>query len=294
MYGDAVGSKGRRVSSAVSAAPCRHVGSPPSAVVERVADAIKLLATHPEVLAQHGVSPSEFTSAFPAAIESVRGSMIASNAGRREFLAGLLDNLVVQGLATSMSTPSYGDDTVYRLEVPNIGTVAIIQKGCPDGAHSSVRWSVPEWAQETYLWWLCSSMKSHPGEHIAKGVNRLRQRFFSDAPDTLSGVIFQNELCGSSLRPCPKQDRSALIASRRVPAPCVYSMPEHNDDATTWNWTGDRRLKFPSVLLEAFGIPSSEAETFLGFVGFQRRENGALRTTITTRFGAGRSSTYRS
>lgn len=281
------------MTGAESAASCRHVGSPPPAVVQRAAEAIKLLANHPDVLAQHGISASEFTSALPAAIESIRGSMSANNAGSRQFLANLLDHLVDQGLATNMSTPAYGDDTVYRLEVPGIGAVAIIQKGCPDGAHSSVRWTVPDWAEETYLWWLCSSMKAHPGEHITKGVTRLRQRFFSESPGTLSGVIFQNELCGSSLRPCPKQNSSALIAANRVPAPCIYTMPERNDLASSWNWTGDRNLKFPSVLLGAFGIRSSDADAFVGFVGFQRRANGALRTTITTRFGAGRSSTYR-
>ena len=263
-------------------------------MVQRAAEAIKLLATHPEVLARHGISASEFASALPAAIESIRGSMSASNAGSRQFLSSLLGHLVDQGIATNMSTPAYGVDTVYRLDVPGIGAVAIIQKGCPDGAHSSVRWTAPDWAQETYLWWLCSSMNAHPGEHITKGVNRLRQRFFSDSPGTLSGVIFQNELCGSSRRPCPKQERSALIATNLVPAPCIYTMPERDDHSSSWNWVGDRKLKFPAALLEAFGISPADAGAFVGFVGFERRDNGALRTTITTRSGAGRSSTYRS
>jgi hypothetical protein len=282
------------MTDAESAAPCRHVGSPPPAVVERAAEAIRSLATHPDVLARHGISASEFVSAFPAAIESVRGSMSASNGERRQFLAGVLGHLLDRGLATHVSVPAYGDDTVYRLSVPGVGRVAVIQKGCPDGAHSSVRWSVPDWADETYLWWLCSSMKAHPGEHIAKGVGRLRQRFFTDAPGTLSGVIFQNEMCGSSQRPCPKQERAAIIGTQRVPAPCIYSMPERDNDANSWNWTGDRDLKFPTILLEAFGVSVTEAASFVGFIGFQRRDHGALRTTITTRFGAGRSSTFRS
>lgn len=282
------------MSSAISVAPCRHVGAPRPEVVERAAAVIKQLSAHPEVLAQHGISASEFTAAFPAAIESVRGSMSASNSGRREYLTGVLGHLVEVGLATEVSRPVYGADTVYRVDVPGVGAVAIIQKGCPDGAHSSVRWSVPEWADETYLWWLCSSMNSHPGEHIAKGVNRLRQRFFSETPGELSGVIFQNELCGSSLRPCPKMIRSALISSNRIPAPCIYTMPERNALAQSWNWTGDRRLGFPAVLLRAFSIGASETEDFVGFVGFELKDTGTLRTTITSRFGAGRSSIFRS
>lgn len=255
---------------------------------------IRALSEHPDVLARYGISASEYSSALPAAIEAVRGSMSASNADRRQFLTGVLTHIVDRGLATNFATPDYGDNTVYRLNVPSIGAVAIIQKGCPDGAHSSTRWVAPSWAQETYLWWLCSSLTAHPGEHVSKGVNRLRQRFFSDAPDTLSGIIFHNELCGTAHRPCPKQARSAEINGQMVPAPCVYTMPERDSEATAWNWGGSRSLKFPAILLKAFDIDAAEAETYTGFVGFQRKDNGAFRTTITNRYGAGRSSTYRS
>lgn len=280
---------------ATKAAPCRHVGSPAPALVDRAADVIKSLAAHPELLAKYGISPGEFTSAFPAAIESVRGSMSASNADRRNFLSSVLEHLVNRDLATRVSVPVYGSDTVYRVDVPSIGAVAIIQKGCPDGAHSSVRWSAPDWAPETYLWWLCSSMKVHPGEHIVKGINRLRQRFFSDATDFLSGVIFHNELCGTAQRPCPKQAKAALIDGRMVPAPCIYAMPAPAADReNSWNWSGSRSLKFPSVLLQAFDVTDLEANAFTGDIGFQEKDNGALRTTVTSRFGAARSSTYRS
>jgi hypothetical protein len=220
--------------------------------------------------------------------------MSASNSNRRQFLRSVLDHVVERGLATSLSTPAYGEDTVYRLNVPGIGAVAIIQKGCPDGAHSSTRWSAPVWAEETYLWWLCSSMNTHPGEHISKGVNRLRQKFLSDESNTLSGVIFNNELCGTQQRPCPKRDRSALIDGQLVPAPCIFVMPARDKNGSSWNWNDERTPKFPARLLQAFDIAPSEAALFTGFIGFQQKDNGALRTTITTRFGAGRSSTYRS
>lgn len=278
-----------------TAAPCRHVGAPRTAVIDRAVAAIKSLANHPEVLAQYGISPSEFASALPSAIESARGSMSASNADRRQFLLGVLNHVVGRGLATSVSRPEYGEDTVYRLEVPSIGAVGIIQKGCPDGAHSSVRWTVPDWAQEAYLWWLCPSLKGHPGEHIAKGVNRLRGKFLAE-PDSrpLSGVIFHNDLCGSPQRPCPKQTMAVEIDGRLLPAPCVYAMPERQNEGNGWNWVGGRQLKFPAVLLQAFDVMAADADTFTGFVGFQQKDNGVIRTSITTRFGAGRSSTYRS
>lgn len=281
------------IMSADSAAPCRHVGAPPPAVVERVSTAIQGLAQDAGFLAKHGISPAEYNMALPAAVESLRGSMSASNSHRRQFLGHFFKYLMENGSITSVSEPSYGSDTVYRLAVPGIGLVAVIQKGCPDGAHSSVRWSVPDWADETYLWWLCSSTKAHPGEHISKGVNRLRQRFFSEASDALDGIIFHNELCGSSGRPCPKQNKAVVIEGHPTPPPCIYVMPQRENASDEWNWNGTRKVDFPSVLLQSFGITASEVASYVGYVGFQRRGNGSHRATITSRFGAARSTTFR-
>lgn len=279
--------------SAEIAAPCRHVGAPPPAVVERVSLAIQGLAQDASFLAKHGISPAEYDMALPSAVESLRGSMSASNTDRRQFLSRIFEHLISEGLIESVTPPLYGADTVYRLAVPGIGIVAVIQKGCPDGAHSSLRWTVPDWADETYLWWLCSSTKAHPGEHISKGVNRLRQRFFSEVPGVLDGIIFHNELCGGSGRPCPKMERTVDIVGRPTPPPCVYVMPQRGVECSDWNWNGTRRVDFPSVLLQAFGITPAEVDSYVGHVGFQRRGNGNLRTTITSRFGAGRSTTFR-
>lgn len=279
---------------AEAAAPCRHVGAPPPAVVDRVTRAIQSLAVDSRFLAQHGISPAEYTTALPAAIESLRGRMAASNADRREFVGRILQHMLDLGLITGITAPSYGSDTVYRVEVPDLGSVAVIQKGCPDGVHSSVRWSVPDWAHETYLWWLCSSTNMHPGGHISKGVNRLRQRFFSDAPDVLDGIIFHNELCGGSTRPCPKQARAVEIAGQATPPPCIYVMPERDGSPSgDWNWGATRRVMFPAIMLSAFGIGETEADSYVGNVGFQQRSNGNVRTTVTARFGAGRSTTFR-
>lgn len=264
-------------------------------MVERAQQAIRGLAADQDYLARYGLSAAEYELALPTAIESLRGSMSAGNADRRRFLASIFDHLLEQGLLEGVTTPKYGADTVYRLAVPNLGPVAVIQKGCPDGAHSSVRWAVPDWAQETYLWWLCPSTKSHPGEHVAKGLNRLRQRFFSDPLDFVDGVIFHDELCGGPLRPCPKQSRAVAIAGRLTPPPCIYVLPQAHDgdDADEWNWDGARQLAFPDVLLAAFAIPPTEAGAYTGYVGFQRRRNGAPRSTVTARFGVGRSTTHR-
>lgn len=38
------------------------------------------------------------------------------------------------------------------------------------------------------------SSQFEPGEHVVKGINRLRQRFFSAATDTASGIITDSQI----------------------------------------------------------------------------------------------------
>lgn len=274
-------------------APCRHPGAPPDAVVDRVSDVIATLASDAKFLASRGLTIQEYQHALPAAIEKLRGSQSASNADRRSFLVAFFNEMMAREKISGFEMPHYGDDTVYRLAVPGVGSVAIIQKGCPDGQHSSVNWSRPDWAAETYLWWLCSSMNYEPGVHIWKGVNRLRQRFFSDAPDSIDGIIFHNDLCGSPNRPCPKSNNAIVIEGRAVPPPCLYVMPERKDGTEEWNWRGQREVGFPRVLNALFGIQSDQSPAFTGHVGFQ--QHGAdVRTTISCHFGPGRSTSHRS
>lgn len=272
------------------AAPCHHAGAPPPEVVHKVDGLINKLVTETEILARYGLTAEEYRDALPAAIEATRGRMSASNAGRRRFLLDILKALQQAGLVDSVTKPQYGDDTVYRLAVPGLGNVAIIQKGCPDGAHSSIRWSVPDWARETYLWWLCDSMKAEPGEHVAKGIQRMRSRILDPADRTVDGVIFHNHLCGTPKRLCPKQDRAVRIGGQPVPPPCVYVTPD--TQATDLNWDGRQQRVFPGILLSLFGIGEQILPAYVGHVGFQRK-SGEVRTTISARFGVGRSTTYR-
>lgn len=281
-----------------TATPCNHPGAPPDEVIDLVAEAVKAIARDDAFLQRHGLTAQDFELALPAAIQRIRGSAAAGNADRREFLTDLFKRMVVSGAISDFEKPEYGKDTVYRLQVNGVGSVAIIQKGCPDGAHSSVAWSAPEWAQETYLWWLCDSLQYEPGEHVAKGVNRLRKRFFSDAyNDSIDGIIFHNAMCGSPLRPCPKITRAIELGGRMIPPPCVWVMPErinlNHPNATNWNWSGERSRRFPIALLSIFGIDEQEAPHFTGHIGFLKGGRG-MRTTISSRYGTGASTMYRS
>lgn len=279
--------------NAADVVPCRHPGAAPEDVIDRVVTLFNRISENPSLLASYGITADEYELALPAAIERLRGSKAAGNSEKRQFLRDVFETLQSLGLVTDIQNPRYGDDTVYRLSIPNVGDVAIIQKGCPDGAHSSTRWARPAWAKEAYIWWLCSSTSLEPGEHITKGVNRLKNRFFSDAIDTIDGVIFHNNLCGSAARPCPKTAFSLKVGDTNLPPPCIYIMPDREPNSLEWNWLGTKQLAFPGCLLSAFCIPNDQSRLFTGYVGYQKRGD-AIRTNITSRYGPGRSTTLRS
>jgi hypothetical protein len=271
-------------------APCRHAGVMPEVAVQRSVDAIKNLDLAPEYLAKFGLSVDEYIASLPIAIQRMRGSDAATTGFKRKYLTNIFAEMQRLELIAAFEEPKYGKDTVYRLRVPGYGDIAIIQKGCPDGNHSSSAWTVPEWAKESYLWWLCPSLRYSPGVHINKGINRLMPRFVASSTDVneklLSGVIFNNEICGTANRPCPKKSLSLNIADTQVVPPCIYlfSTDESSEAGT--------RPVFPTILLSLFGLNSLSVQDYIGQINFYK--NGMReKKKISMRFGAGKSTTYR-
>lgn len=275
------------------AAPCRHRGAPPEALVNQVVRFLtQVVARDSGYLRTHGIQPGEFDLAFPAAVEKIRGSWAASNQDRRAFAHDVLEHLVTVQAIRRFDAPTYGDNTVYRLHLTDGSTVGVIQKGCPDGAHSSTRWERPDWADELYVWWLCSSLRFEPGEHVWKGVARLRQKVSREPANQLDGVIFFNSLCGSLTRPCPRAQRITTAGGRNLPPPCIYVFPTWDRQAKELNWRGDTCRVFPAVLLSAFDIGVAASRDHVGYIGF-RNSPRALRTEVSARFGFAKSTSAR-
>lgn len=272
------------------ALPCRHAGVPPPEIVDAVARVIRELSSDSAFLQSRGLTADEYISALPTAIETMRGRGSASNSARRDFLSGLLEMMVTRGLVAEVQKPKYGDNTVYRLVMPDHGDVAVIQKGCPDGKHSSETWEAPDWASETYLWWVCSKLQYNPGEHVAKGVTRLRRRVVKDGGDKLDGVVFHNDLCGTPERPCPKASRSIDLVGTKTPPPCLYLLPGR-DISDGCEARATRRLTFPILLLRLFEIAPEGASDYLGRIEFL--ENGRRSgSKIVSRYGPARKLIY--
>lgn len=271
---------------AANAAPCRHRGAPRGDVVEQVLTLLSSsLASDKAYLEAHGLTTEEYAHALPTAVERLRGRMAASNRKRRDFVEEVVHLLIDSGVVLRYQRPKYGADTVYRLFMKGGMQVGLIQKGCPDGKHSSVAWSRPEWANELYLWWVCDSKNAEPGEHVWKGVNRVRGKVSTPGEDQLDGLIFYNQLCGTPDRPCPKLEQAIERNGLKLPPPCIYVFPRWESGQGSLNWRGEVQRAFPAQLLTAFGIPQSQAASFTGHVGFRLAGATVTSTQVTSRYG---------
>lgn len=274
-----------------NAAPCRHRGAPRPEVVEHVLKLLSSLAKDQGYLASHGLTGDEYSHALPLAVEKLRGRMAASNQERRDFVEEIVSVLVDLGVVLRYKKPTYGKDTVYRLFMSGGMQVGLIQKGCPDGKHSSVAWSRPDWADELYLWWVCDSKNLEPGEHVWKGVNRVRGKVSAAGEDQLDGLIFYNQLCGTPDRPCPKMEHAIERNGIKLPPPCIYVFPRWDHSQSLLNWRGETQRVFPRQLLSAFGIEDAHVANFTGHIGFRLSGGEVTRTEVTSRYGASKATT---
>ena len=74
--------------------------------------------------------------------------------------------------------------------------------------------------------------------------------------------------------------------------PCIWVLPKRAN-GPDYNWDGARTLRFPAIFLSAFGLESPHIPLYTGYVGFKESPHGS-RTTITSRFGPGKTTTSRS
>jgi hypothetical protein len=247
------------------------------------------IACDPDFLRKCGLSSEEYRSAYPVAVERIRGRISASDEPKRAFVDQILDEGVAKGVFRSARLEPSELTKVYRVELASGGTAAIIRKGCPDGNHTT-RWDRPGWADELYLWWLCPQSRVHePGTSVWKGITRIRKKLASEPRNQLDGVIFFDPLCGTPERPCPKAAFGLTVDGVRCPPPCIYVIPHvAGSQGGRLNWRGERKVSFPSALLATFEVPEAQRGSYLGFVGYDVDGQNIKTIRITNNYGGGR------
>jgi hypothetical protein len=274
----------------VHASPCRHADAPSDWVIERIVNLLERdIPLQTDFLHQFGLTPEEYRSGYRVAIERVRGRISASDRLKKSFVQNVLEAGVQNGQFSSVNLEEGVMTKVYRIQLASGKCVGVIRKGCPDGNHTT-RWERPNWAEELYLWWLCPESRVHePGESVWKGVARIKKKLQAEPQNRLDGVIFFDESCGTAVRPCPKQSYALILEGVRFPPPCIYVLPgDLTATGGRLNWNGQRNVDFPRALLSVFGVPSSLAPDYSGFVGVEILNASIRQVRITSNYGNGR------
>jgi len=208
--------------------PCQN---DPSATAQ-VNPAIDLLRNldnkHPDVLKAHGVEPADYHSklVFRSAIESIRGTYIASSLNQRQGLvATVLETMKRANLiaAYQLQGAAQRFDFQVMLSSKPKEMVAVEVKG---GEGNSINISErPLWANEFILWCHLDGAIVNQPSHGAAAIifNRVENEMVKRGKH-VDVVVFKDARCNTPLRLCPKYKNKSPATALGV-APDIFLMP---------------------------------------------------------------------
>jgi hypothetical protein len=242
--------------------PCSHKKQ----VTDQVQPTVDLLsnldAWHPDVLLQHQIQPPDYKGAlvFRSAVESIRGSFIASSMTGREGMAGdVLENLLQRGAIAGYEhtgSRSRHDFTVVLARDPDYFAALEIKGGEGNSINISER---PLWAREFGVWChLDGAIVNQPSHGAHSIINRLTNELVKRKKQ-VDILMFKDLLCGTPTRPCPKyagsEDSIGLLTApdvflfpQRIPSAEDPEPPVHNIED----------LRLPVAILQLFGVTPAE------------------------------------
>ena len=245
-----------------SSLPCKHTES----VTKQVQPTINLLLNldkiDPELLLQHSIQPEDYMNSlvFRSAIESIRGSYIASSTtGREAFIGSVLERLRQRQMIDGFQQTSNNarTDFIVDIECDPLYKAAIEVKG---GEGNSINISdrpvgVNEFAVWSHLDGAIVNQPSHGAHSI---INRLTNELVQREKQ-VDVIFFKDLLCGTRLRPCPKYpDRSDTLGVNV--APDIFLLPNSIPSLSNPNppvHTLDT-LKLPGLILDLYNVPLDE------------------------------------
>lgn len=266
--------------------PCKHDGR----VVKQVRPAIDLLTDmdllHPDVLLQHSIQPVDYKGGlvFRSAIESIRGTFIASSiTGREGLVKDVLENLLrhsqIADYSHSGSSRRF-DFTVVLEREPDYFAAIEVKGGEGNSINISER---PLWAREFGVWChLDGAIVNQPAHGAHSIINRLSNELVRRRKQ-VDVLFFKDTLCGTRTRPCPKypgrEDRIGLqtapdvfLFPQSVPSLDDLEPPVHSLDT----------LRLPGLILDMFGVQPAEQKEHLWEVHVRvvERPSGTLQRVI--------------
>ena len=244
--------------------PCKHEDR----VTQQVQPTIDLLNNmdvwHPDVLLEHAIQPADYKSGlvFRSAIESIRGSYIASSVtGRQGLVADILENLrqrqAIEGYEQSSSRTRY-DFTISIQRNPDYFAALEVKGGEGNSINISER---PIWAREFGVWsHLDGAIVNQPAHGAHSIINRLTNELVRRGK-VVDVLFFKDLLCGTAARPCPKYpDRASSIGLKAAPDIFLFpqSVPTLENPEPPLHTL--QTLRLPKAILVLFGVAPSDFE----------------------------------
>jgi hypothetical protein len=238
--------------------PCKHEPR----VIEQVRPAIDLLSNmdvlHPDVLLQHAIQPADYKTGlvFRSAIESIRGTFIASSTtGREGLVRDVLENLLQRGQIEEYKQTSGSGRYDFTIEIehePSYFAALEVKGGEGNSINISER---PLWAKEFGVWChLDGAIVNQPAHGAHSIVNRLVSELVKRRK-LVDVLFFKDVLCGTRARPCPKYaGHEEEIGLRTAPDILLFPqrIPSVEDPEPPVHMLN--MLKLPSLILDLFDV----------------------------------------
>jgi hypothetical protein len=266
--------------------PCKHEQK----VVNQVEPTIDLLSnldtSHPEVLRQHAINPDDYKTGlvFRSAIESIRGSFIASSTTGREGLVNdVLENLFHRSLIkkyTHNSSRQRYDFTVLIDDSPEYFMAMEVKGGEGNSINISER---PLWAKEFAIWChLDGAIVNQPSHGAHSILNRITNELVR-RQKRVDVLFFKDILCGTHARPCPKYPKHATSIGLKT-APDIFLFPKKIPtlEEPKPPIHALHNLKLPTLILDLFDIDESSQDSHVWEVHIELEQltDGRLRRIV--------------
>ena len=266
--------------------PCSHRKE----VVDQVAPTVELLSNldeyHPDVLLQHQIQPADYRGGlvFRSAVESIRGSFIASSrTGREGLVADVLESLARQESIVDYEHSGSGrryDFTVVLSQAPETFAAVEVKGGEGNSINISER---PRWAKEFVVWChLDGAIVNQPSHGARAIVSRLTNELVRRRKQ-VDALVFKDPLCGTVTRPCPKYPGSEdSIGIQAAPDILLFPcrIPTSEDPQPPVHSIKDVTL--PSAILRLFGVAAADYPKHLWevHVKIAKLDDGRLRREV--------------
>lgn len=268
--------------------PCTHDPQATKQVDPTITLLRDLNSTHPDVLKAHGLNPTDYHTklVFRSAVESIRGTYIASSlTGRQGLVGDALEALRANNLIEAFRPMSARERFDFEVRVttsPKVMAAVEVKGGEGNSINISDR---PIWADEFILWChLDGAIVNQPAYGAGAIIfNRVSGEMVKRGKH-VDAVVFRDARCHSQLRPCPKYKNKQPSEELGV-APDIFLMPQAipTEDEPRPQVHDLKTTYLPVLILAAYGVPPPEFSNHIWQVSIELVQGAADRFARITK-----------